>query len=116
MKEVIFLGNSLENLRSFPDNARRDAGFEIDRLQRDLEPRDWKPMPSVGNGVREIRIREKSGIFRIVYAVKVAETVHILHTFQKKTQATAKSDIDLARQRFRHVMQQVLKDRKNDGS
>ena len=55
-KPVEFRGNALDELRSFPETARRAAGFQIDRLQRGYDPEDWKPMPSVGKGVREVRI------------------------------------------------------------
>lgn len=73
-------------------------------MQNDQEPADWKPMKTVGSGVREIRIKSQDGGFRVVYVVKVAEKVHVLHAFQKKTQKTARKDLDLAKQRLREVM------------
>lgn len=104
MKEIVFLGTSLESIRAFPADARRTAGFEIDRLQRGLEPRNWKPMTSIGKGVREIRIREESGAFRVIYIARIADRIHVLHAFRKKTQATPKPDLDLARQRLKDVL------------
>jgi phage-related protein len=56
MKLLSFLGSSLDDLRAFPDTARREAGHQLDQVQRGLEPDDWKPMPGVGPGVREVRI------------------------------------------------------------
>lgn len=100
MKPVAFLGSALDALRSFPEDARRRVGFQIDRVQRGLDPDDWKPMTSVGPGVREIRVREATGAFRVVYVASFKEAVYVLHAFQKKTQATSKRDIDLARVRF----------------
>ncbi len=102
MKEVIFLGTSKHDLRDFPDEARREAGFQLGRIQAGLEPEDWKPMLGIGSGVREIRVRV-GGAFRVVYLATRPEGVYILHCFQKKTQATAQRDIALARQRFKQI-------------
>lgn len=104
MKPVSFLGDSLDELRSFPDGARRNAGFQIDRLQRGLDPDDWKPMKVIGPGVREIRIREASGAYRLIYIATLEDAVYVLHAFRKKTQATSKRDLDLASARFRDLM------------
>lgn len=102
-KPVEFRGNALDELRSFPEEARRAAGYQIDRVQHGYDPDDWKSMPSIGKGVREIRIRELSGAFRVVYLAKREDAVYVLHCFQKKTQKTATSDIELARNRFREL-------------
>lgn len=103
-KPVEFRGNALDELRSFPEAARRAAGFQIDRLQRGYDPEDWKPMPSVGKGVREVRIRDEAGAFRVIYLTKLEDAVYVLHCFQKKTQKTAASDIELARNRYQELM------------
>jgi phage-related protein len=94
------MGNSLEQIRAFPSSARQDAGFQIDNVQRGENPDEWKPMKTVGNGVKEIRIRDASGHFRVIYLTNLEDTVYVLHAFQKKTQKTRKSDIDLARKRL----------------
>lgn len=104
MKPVCWHGTSLEAIRGFPLEACQDAGFQLDKVQRGLEPDDWKPMPSIGPGVREIRIREASGAYRVIYLATFADAVHVLHCFQKKTQKTAKKDIDIARMRLREVL------------
>jgi phage-related protein len=104
MKLVSFIGNSLDEVRSFPDNARREVGFQIDRLQRGLDPDDWKPMKTIGAGVREIRVRDASGAFRVIFIATLEDAVYILHAFQKKTEATSKRDLDLATARFRELM------------
>ena len=103
-KPVDFRGNALDELRSFPEAARRAAGFQIDRLQRGYDPDDWKPMPSVGKGVREVRIRDEAGVFRVIYLAKLGDAVYVLHCFQKKTRKTATSDIELARNRYKELM------------
>lgn len=57
----------------------------MDQVQQGREPDDWKPMPSIGTGVREIRIREASGAFRVIYVAKFEAAIFVLHCFQKKT-------------------------------
>jgi phage-related protein len=106
LKPIEFLGDSLAVLRRFPEVARRRAGYQLDRVQRGLEPDDWKPMNSIGAGVREIRIREASGAFRIVYVTKFAGTVHVLHCFQKKSQKTSAIDIETATRRYRELQKE----------
>jgi phage-related protein len=86
LKPVEFRGSSLDDLRAFPVDARREAGHQIDRLQHGREPDDWKPMTNIGPGVKEIRIRDTAGAFRVIYVAKFAEAIYVLHCFQKKTQ------------------------------
>ncbi|WP_076728690.1 type II toxin-antitoxin system RelE/ParE family toxin [Methylobacterium radiotolerans] len=101
MKDVEFLGNSLAAIRSFPADAMQQAGYQIDRVQRGEDPNDWKPMTTVGPGVREIRVKEASGAFRVFYLASVEDRVLVLHAFQKKTEKTPKKDIELAQQRLK---------------
>jgi len=103
LKPIEFAGDSLTRLREFPASARRSAGYQLDRVQRGLDPDDWKPMKAVGAGVREIRIRDRGGAFRVIYLATLPDRVVVLHAFQKKTQATAKRDIDLAARRLREL-------------
>ena len=100
IKPIEFLGDSLRSLREFPDDAKRDAGYQLDRVQHGLQPDDFKPMPTIGKGVEEIRVRDDSGAYRVIYTARLADAVYVLHAFQKKTQATSKRDIELAKQRF----------------
>ena len=102
MKPLEFAGSSLDDLKGFPAEARRAAGFELSFVQRGLEPSDWKPMKEVGAGAREIRIHVL-GEWRVVYVAKFAEAVYVLHAFQKKTQKTRREDIELARNRYRQI-------------
>ena len=101
MKPIEFLGDSLVRLREFPSSARRSAGYQLDRVQRGLEPDDWKPMKTIGAGVRELRIRDRTGGFRVIYLATLPDRIVVLHAFQKKTQRTARLDIELATRRFR---------------
>jgi phage-related protein len=108
-KSVDFVGSSLDDLRDFPSSARREAGHQIDQIQRGLEPDDWKPMTTVGRGVREIRIRDEAGAFRVIYVAKLADSIYVLHCFQKKTEKTAKADLDLATRRYRELLKELDK-------
>ncbi len=101
-----FLGNSLKSLREFPKEVRQDAGRQIDRVQQGKQPDDFKPMPSIGKSVEEIRLWDDAGTFRVIYTARLADAVYVLHAFQKKTPTTAKRDLDTAKTRFT----QLLKD------
>ena len=103
MKEVVFTGSSLNKIRAFPLDARQDAGFQIDKVQRGEAPDNWKPMKSIGKGIREIRIKEASGHYRVIYLVNLEDAVYVLHAFQKKSGKTRKSNIDLARMRLKEI-------------
>lgn len=104
MKPIRFLGNALKCLRDFPEDARQDAGYQLDKVQRGEQPDDFKPMPSIGKGVEEIRIWDDAGTFRVIYTARLASVVVVLHAFQKKTQATPRRDIEIAKERFAQLM------------
>lgn len=107
MKPVSFVGNSLDAIRRFPQGARRQAGFQIDRLQRQLDPDDWKPIRTVGTGAREIRIRNTTGAYRVIYVANLGDAVYILHAFQKKSRVTPKRDVKLAADRYRELVRKL---------
>jgi phage-related protein len=103
-KELLWVGSSYDDLLEFPREVRRTAGFELGKVQAGLEPEDWKPFDSVGAGTREIRIRDITGIYRVMYVAKFEEAIYVLHCFQKKAQATSKHDKDIAEARYRAVV------------
>jgi len=100
MKSVSFLGDSLKRLREFPEDAKQDAGYQLDKIQKGFQPDDFKPMPTIGKGVEELRIWDESGTYRVIYTARLQEIIYVLHAFQKKTQATSKKDIDIAKTRW----------------
>ena len=108
-KPVEFCGSALDGLRTFPASARREAGHQLDQVQHGIDPDDWKPMPSIGSGVREIRVHDAAGAFRVVYVAKFAGAVYVLHCFQKKTQKTSKMDLNLAESRYRDLIEELGK-------
>lgn len=103
------MGSSHNDLKGFPDEARRDAGFNLDFVQRDLDPEDWKPMKTIGASVNEIRVRDASGAYRVIYLATRPEAVYVLHCFQKKTEKTSQHDIDLAQKRFKAIPKHARK-------
>lgn len=104
MKKIRFLGDSLKRLREFSCDAKQDAGYQLDKVQRGEQPDDFKPMPTIGKGVEEIRVWDESGTYRVIYVARFSDVVYVLHAFHKKTQATAKRDLDLAKSRFSELM------------
>lgn len=109
MRVLNFRGSALTDLRTFPESARREAGYQLGKVQHGLEPADWKPMPAVGQGVQEIRIWDAAGAFRVIYVAKFAEVVYVLHCFQKKTQKTRKADLDMAAKRYADLVKELSK-------
>lgn len=104
-KPIKWVGTAKEDLSEFPDSARRIAGFELRTVQQGDSPADFKPMTIIGKGVREIRIRSENA-YRIFYVARFEEAIYVLHAFQKKTQKTSRSDIELGQQRYKQVLQQ----------
>ncbi|MDH6593656.1 phage-related protein [Variovorax sp. TBS-050B] len=102
-KEIRWVGSSHADLLAFPVETRRTAGFELGKVQAGLDPTDWKPFGEVGPGTREIRLRDASGIYRVMYVANFEEAIYVLHCFQKKTQATSAQDKAIARARYRAV-------------
>jgi phage-related protein len=98
-----FVAGAERDYLALPREVRKSGGFQLKRVQEGKEPLDWKPMPSVGKGVREIRIWERAGTYRIIYYVQSSAGVFVLHAFVKKTQKTEQRDIDLARKRLKEV-------------
>jgi phage-related protein len=104
MKGIEFLGSSLEAIRNFPMPARQYAGYQLDRVQHGFDPTDWKPMKSIGRGVREIRIRH-DGQYRVIYLATLHDKVYVLHAFAKKTQKTNRRDLETATRAWAQIMQ-----------
>jgi phage-related protein len=100
-KQIRWVGSSYYDLRAFPGEARKEAGFQLGKVQAGLDPTDWKPFDDVGAGTREIRIHDANGTYRVMYVAKFEEAIYVLHCFQKKTQATSKQDKAIAAARYR---------------
>jgi phage-related protein len=103
-KPVRWLGSSLQDLRAFPDDARREAGYQLGRVQQGMMPSDWKPMASVGLGVYEIRIHTAAE-HRVFYVAKFCGAVYVLNAFQKRARQTPRREIEVARKRLAELLQ-----------
>ena len=103
-KEIRWVGSSYGDLLAFPQEPRREAGFQLGKVQAGLDPTDWQPFDDMGAGTKEVRIQDASGIYRVMYIAKFEEAIYVLHCFQKKTQATSKQDKDIAQTRYRAVV------------
>lgn len=105
VKRLVWLGASLEDLRSWPAEAQRNTGYQLYKIQSGMNPSDWKPMPSVGGGVQEIRIHCDNE-YRVIYLAKLAEAVYVLHAFEKKTRKTPQTAIEVACRRLHLLLSQ----------
>lgn len=103
VKPIEWLGSSRRDVQAFPTGARQVAGFQLYRVQRGLDPNDWKPIPTVGSGVKEIRIRTGRE-HRVLYTARFADAIYVLHAFEKKTQKTPKRELTVARERLRALL------------
>lgn len=111
-KQLAWAGSSYKDLTdddTFPMEARKVAGQQLRKIQRGDEPDDWKPFEEIGAGTKEIRIKLPDGAFRVMYVAKFPEAVYVLHCFKKKTQRTSQQDKDLAKQRYKLVIQERSK-------
>lgn len=108
-KAIDWRGSSLADLLAFPIDARKAAGFELSKVQRGLEPGNWKPMVSCGSGVIEIRLYATGGAFRVVYVAKFSEAIYVLHSFQKKAEKTSRHDIQIIKARYDAVINERSK-------
>jgi phage-related protein len=107
VRKIKFCGSSRADQQRFPKDARRETGQQLFQVQAGEDPDDWKPMESVGSGVQEIRIRDESGIYRVMYVTKFADAIYVLHCFQKKTQKTVPGDIGLAKRRYKELVREL---------
>ena len=103
LKPVEWVGDSLKRVRAFAKPVRQQVGYELELAQHDLEPSDWKPMPTVGPGVNEIRIHVE-GEHRVFFVARLRHAIYVLHAFRKKSRKTSKADIDLGRARFQEAL------------
>lgn len=103
-KPIYWVGTSYKDLLEFPNEAKREAGYQLHRVQNGLEPENWKPFNTAGAGVKEIRISEDGNAYRVMYVAKFIEKIYVLHSFQKKTQKTRTQDINIAKARYKAIV------------
>lgn len=101
MQDLAFVGSSREDLRAFPEDARREAGYQLDKVQRGGQPTDFKPMKTIGSGTYEIRIKERGDEYRIFYVAKFGDSIYVLHAFQKTSRKTPERHLNIGRRRYK---------------
>lgn len=111
-KEIRWVGSSYQDILKFPVEPRKEAGFQLGKVQAGLEPDDWKPFNGVGVGTKEIRLRDATGIYRVMYVAKFEQAIYVLHCFQKKSEATTKQDKAIAETRYRAVINEMMEGKK----
>jgi phage-related protein len=102
-KPLCWLGSSLDDVRAFPDDARREAGYQLGRVQQGLMPTDWRPMATVGLGANEIRVHTRLE-HRVFYVAKFEEALYVLHAFEERTRQTPQGEIALAKKRLAELL------------
>lgn len=100
-KNITFLGDTLKVIRSFPDDAKQDVGYQLHKVQSGDQPDDFKPMHAVGAGVEELRVWDDQGTYRVIYTARFQDTVYVLHSFKKQTEETPTAEIDAAKDRLK---------------
>ena len=95
-----------KEILNLPVEIREDLADALARLDEGhkLSLPLSRPMPSIGKGVHELRFKDRSGVFRVIYFLKGAGAIYILHAFKKKTQKTPKEDIEMAKKRPKEVI------------
>jgi phage-related protein len=101
MQDLAFVGSSQDDIRDFPEDVRREAGYQLDKVQRGEQPTDFKPMKTIGSGTYEVRIKEHGDEFRVFYVTKFRNKIYVLHAFQKKSRKTSQRDTNIGRRRYR---------------
>ena len=103
-KPIYWIGTSLKDLLAFPEAAKKEAGYQLHRVQNGLNPDNWKFFQTVGAGTKEIRISEDGNTFRVMYVANFSEKIYVLHSFQKKSRKTSSQDINIAKARYSAIL------------
>ena len=106
-KEVFFEGNSLEVLKGFPKGTREDLGVALRELQHGEVPADSRPMPSIDQGVFELKASDERTWYRVMYYTRIKNRIYVLHSFKKDSRKTQKRDLDIARQRLKTLKERI---------
>jgi phage-related protein len=102
-KNIEWVGSSKDDLLMFPKEVKQKAGFQLHRVQSDLEPDDWKPLDNIGSGIKEIRLHDDAGIYRVVYIAKFKNVVYVLHCFSKKENRIKQKDKEIIITRYKSI-------------
>jgi len=106
VKSAVFHPKARDAIREFPEDVRRGLGTAIFDLQKGakLSMPLSRTLASVATGVEELRVKDRSGIYRVFYYTRLVDSILIFHAFTKKTQKTPQHEIDLAQQRLKEMI------------
>jgi len=111
---VAWEGDSREVLQGFPESVQQNLGFQLWRLQLGESAADYRPLPSIGAGVFELRDRDPSGWFRVIYLSRTKDVIHVLHCFEKKSRKMPRKEFETAKQRLKAVKARFVEEKKNE--
>jgi phage-related protein len=90
-------------LKTFPAAARSNLSFELWQLEQHLQPQNSKPMPSIGQGVFELKDGDDKTWYRLVYLTEIDNVIYVLHCFEKPGRKTPRNDLKIAKKRLSDV-------------
>ncbi len=110
LRSLVWMGDSLSNIRAFPPEVRTAVGYALQLVQAGETPISAKPFKGIASGVYEIVKRYDTDTYRAIYVFKIGEKIYILHAFQKKSKQgikTPQSDVDLIKQRYKDAIERA---------
>jgi len=111
---VSWEGDSREVLSAFPEGVKQNLGFELWRLQQGIRPGDYRPLPSIGTGVFELRDQDERAWYRVVYLSRITDVIYVLHCFEKKSREMPRKDFEKAKQRLKGVRARLAEEKKHE--
>jgi phage-related protein len=111
---VAWEGDSREVLSAFPEGVKQNLGFELWRLQQGIRPGDYRPLPSIGTGVFELRDQDERAWYRVVYLSRITDVIYVLHCFEKKSREMPRKDFEKAKQRLKGVRARLAEEKKHE--
>ena len=111
---VAWEGDSREVLQSFPNGVRQNLGFQLWQLQQGERPAEYRPLPSIGTGVSELRDQDERAWYRVIYLSRIEDVIYVLHCFEKKGREMPRRDFETARRRFKAVKARLAEERKHE--
>jgi len=111
---VVWEGDSREVLQAFPEEVRQNLGFQLWQLQQGERPGDYRPLPSIGTGVFELRDQDERAWYRVVYLSRINDVIYVLHCFEKKSREMTRKEFGKAKQRLKAVKARWAEEKKRE--
>lgn len=110
--DVWWWGHSKEVLSGFPKDVKGNLGYALRQLQRGEKPPDYRPLPSVGKGLAELRDQDDEGWYRIIYLSRTNDVIHVVHAFEKDTKKIPENEKRTARKNLKDVQAYLREENK----